>query len=281
MCYEPVKNCWDHTLTATPLQALKKLHDLLEIVRTLRSPSGCPWDIQQTRADLAKYLMEEACEVVDAIDSGSADALKEELGDLLFQILFLAVMAEEQQEFTISDVLSTVGEKMIRRHPHVFGDRVVHDVEEVKANWQIIKRDVEKRGGSRGLLDDIPRSLPALLRAQKMTEAASRVGFDWDRTDAVMAKVEEELGELRMALLDGRRERIGEEFGDLLFTLVNLGRFLKISADEALRQANRKFAERFAYMERKLSETGDEPLRASLSRMDALWEECKKDKQKE
>jgi tetrapyrrole methylase family protein/MazG family protein len=225
---------------------------------------------------MAKYLMDEACEVIDAIDSGSTDALKEELGDLLFQILFLAVMAEEQGEFTLSDVTAGIGEKMIRRHPHVFGGRTVRDVAEVKANWQAIKRDVEMKQAPAGILGGIPRSLPALVRAQKMTEAAAKVGFDWDQTDAVMLKVEEELRELRAALQEERRENVREEIGDLLFTLVNLCRFVKVDADEALRQANRKFEERFACMEQKLASAGKTPRQASLDEMDELWDECKK-----
>jgi tetrapyrrole methylase family protein/MazG family protein len=266
----------EHTLTEAPLQVLKNLHALLEMIRTLRSPAGCPWDRQQTRADMAKYLMDEACEVIDAIDSGSVSALKEELGDLLFQILFLAVMAEEQGEFTLSDVMAAIGEKMIRRHPHVFGDRVVRDAAEVKANWQAIKRDIEMKRASGGILDGIPRSLPALIRAQKMTEAAATVGFDWDRTDAVMLKMEEELRELRAALQEGRSQQIREELGDLMFTLVNLCRFVKVSADEALRQANRKFADRFACVEHRLKAAGKTPEQASLAEMDELWDECKK-----
>jgi tetrapyrrole methylase family protein/MazG family protein len=263
-------------LAEASLQDLKNLHALLEIIRTLRSPAGCLWDRQQTRPDLAKYLMDETCEVIDAIDSGSVSALKEELGDLLFQILFLAVMAEEQGEFTLSDVLEAIGEKMIRRHPHVFGDRAVRDVAEIKANWQAIKRDIEMKQASAGTLDGIPRSLPALIRAQKMTEAAATVGFDWDRTDAVMLKVDEELRELRAALQEGRPQKIREELGDLLFTLVNLCRFVKVNTDEALRQANRKFEERFACMEQKLAAAGKTPEQVSLVEMDALWDECKK-----
>jgi MazG family protein len=262
-------------LAEASLQVQKNLHALLEIIRTLRSPAGCLWDRQQTRADLAKYLMDETCEVIDAIDSGSVSALKEELGDLLFSILFLSVMAEEQGEFTLSDVMAAIGEKMVRRHPHVFSDRMVRDVAEIKANWQAIKRDVEMKRASAGILDGIPRSLPALIRAQKMTEAAATVGFDWDRTDAVMLKVEEELHELKEALQQGPPQKIREELGDLLFTLVNLCRFVKINADEALRQANRKFEERFACMEQKLAAAGKTPEQASLAEMDALWDKCK------
>jgi tetrapyrrole methylase family protein/MazG family protein len=265
----------DHTLTESSLQALKDIQALLEMIRTLRSPAGCLWDRQQTKADMGRYLMDEACEVIDAIDSGSIPALKEELGDLLFQILFLAVMAEEQGEFTLSDVMTAVGEKMIRRHPHVFGDRTVRDVAEIKANWQAIKRDLENKGAGGGILDGIPRSLPALLRAQKMTEKAASVGFDWDRTEAVMVKVEEEFRELRAALQDEQPQKIREELGDLLFSLVNLSRFVEVNADEALRQANRKFEDRFAYIEQRLTAAGKPPEQASLEEMDALWDEYK------
>lgn len=263
-------------MTDASLQVTKELHELLEMIRTLRSPAGCPWDRRQTRADMARYLLDEACETIDAIDSGSVPALKEELGDLLFQILFLTVMAEERREFTLSDVMAAISEKMIRRHPHVFGDLTVRDAAEVKANWEAIKRDLEMKHVSGGILDGVPRSLPALIRAQKMTEAAATVGFDWDRTDAVIVKVEEELHELRMAMRDERPENIREEIGDLLFTLVNLCRFVKVNADEALRQANRKFAERFVCMEQKLAAAGKTPQQASLAEMDALWDECKK-----
>jgi tetrapyrrole methylase family protein / MazG family protein len=269
------KNRENHILMETSLQALNALQALLETIRTLRSPAGCLWDRQQTRADMGRYLMDEACEVIDAIDSGSIPALKEELGDLLFQILFLTVMAEEQGEFTLPDVMTAVGEKMIRRHPHVFGDRKVRDVAEIKANWQAIKRDLEKKGDGEGILDGIPRSLPALLRAEKLTERAAKAGFDWDRTEAVMIKVEEEFSELRAALQEGAPLKIREELGDLLFSLVNLGRFVKVNADEALRQANRKFVDRFAYIEQSLAAAGKTPEQASLEVMDALWDEYK------
>jgi MazG family protein len=269
------KNRVDHILVKVSLQVEKNLHALMEIIRTLRSPAGCLWDRQQTRADLAKYLMDETCEVIDAIDSGSVSDLKEELGDLLFQILFLTVMAEERREFTLSDVMAAIGEKMIRRHPHVFGEGVVRDVAQIRENWQAIKREVELKHASGGILNGIPRALPALIRAQKMTEAAATVGFDWDRSDAVMLKAEEELGELKAALHVGQPRKIQEELGDLLFTLVNLCRFMSVNADEALRQANRKFEERFTCMEKKLAAAGKTPQQVSLAEMDLLWDQCK------
>ena len=265
-------------MTESFLQLHEELRTLLEIIRTLRSPTGCLWDRQQTKADMARYLMDESCEVIDAIDSGSAQGLKEELGDLLFQILFLAVMAEEQGEFTLSEVMTAVGEKMIRRHPHVFGGRTVRDVAEIKANWQTIKRDIENKGIDGGILDSIPRSLPSLIRSRKITEKAASVGFDWDRMEDVMAKVEEEFLELRTALKEERPKQIREEFGDLLLSLVNLSRFIAVDADQALRQANRKFTDRFAYIEQKLAAAGKTPEHVPLQEMDALWNEYKLNK---
>lgn len=256
-------------------QTAKNLYALIEMIRTLRSPQGCPWDRRQSGPEMAKYVLEEACEVVDAVESGSVAGLREELGDLLFLVIFLAVMAEERGEFTLADVMSAVGEKMLRRHPHVFGDGAVSSVAEVKANWETIKRDIEMKGASGGLLDGIPRSLPALARAQKMTQAASKVGFDWDSTDAVLLKVEEEWGELRAALSGARQTEIREEFGDLLFTMVNLGRFLQLDAEESLRNANRKFALRFACIEREIKAAGKTLEQISLVEMDLLWEACK------
>lgn len=254
------------------LQVLRGLSDLLEIIRKLRSPEGCLWDRQQGREDIGRYLIDEAYEVVDAIGGGSASALREELGDLLFQILFLAVMAEERGEFALPDVMREIAEKMIRRHPHVFAGRKVRDVDEIKSNWREIKETRENRPRGRGVLDGIPRSLPALLRAQKMTERASRVGFDWTATEEVLVKVEEELGELKDALQGGEPGKVREELGDLLFALVNLSRFARVDAEDALRRANEKFARRFAGVERGLAARGKTPGQASLEEMDRLWE---------
>ncbi len=257
------------------LQVLRGLWDLLEIIRKLRSPEGCLWDRQQKREDVGRYLIDEAYEVIDAIAGGSSSDLQEELGDLLFQICFLAVMAEEREEFALPDVLRAVGEKMIRRHPHVFGGRKVRDVDEIKANWREIKENLENKPRGAGILDGIPRSLPALLRAQKMTERASRVGFDWAATEEVLVKVEEELGELKAALQGGEPAKVREELGDLIFALVNLGRFARVDAEDALRRANDKFARRFAGVERGLAAQGKTPGQASLAEMDRLWEQGK------
>jgi tetrapyrrole methylase family protein/MazG family protein len=257
------------------LQVLKGLWDLLEIVKKLRSPEGCLWDRQQGKEDVGRYLIDEAYEVVDAIDGGSASALREELGDLLFQILFLAVMAEERGEFNLPDVMGDIAEKMIRRHPHVFGDRKVRDVDEIRANWRDIKENLENKCRGKGLLDGIPRSLPSLPRARKMTEKASGVGFDWSSAEEVLVKVEEELEELKAALRGNEPVKVREELGDLLFSLVNLSRFARVDADEALRRANEKFARRFACVERELAARGKTPGQASLEEMDRLWDACK------
>jgi tetrapyrrole methylase family protein/MazG family protein len=225
---------------------------------------------------VGKYLIEEAYEVLESIEKGTAEDQKEELGDLLFQILFMAQLAEENGEFAISDVLDTVREKMIRRHPHVFGMTKVRDVEDIKANWDDIKRQVEMKG-KRGesFLGRVPLALPALARAQKLTEETAKVGFDWEDMDGVLAKTEEEMTEFRSALASGERERIREELGDLLFALVNVARFSDIAAEEALRASIHKFVDRFSYIETALKARGKSPAEASLDEMDALWNEAK------
>jgi tetrapyrrole methylase family protein/MazG family protein len=249
---------------------------LLDIIEKLRSPDGCLWDRKQKKEDIVKYLLEETYELVDAIDAGSPQDLKEEMGDVLFQILFLARIAEEAGEFTISDVMEYVAEKMIRRHPHVFGNITVKNIEEIKTNWEDIKKHSENRHtDSSGFFDRIPRSLPSLTRAQKVTEKASRVGFDWDRAEDVLVKIEEELHEFKSALNFNDTHSIREEIGDLLFSLVNLCRFVNVNAEEALSASLAKFIERFSYIEKKLVEQGKSLSDASLNEMDVLWNEAK------
>jgi len=254
-----------------------RFEKLLALIERLRDPAGgCPWDIRQKKEDVGLYLLDETYEVLEAIGKDTPEALREELGDLLFMILFLARIAEEENLFGINGVLDDVTAKMIRRHPHVFGEAKVKDAAEVKRNWDRIKRDVEKRGENEtSLLARIPRTLPALMRAQKITSEAAKVGFDWDSAASVMAKVEEELGEFREALAKGDPGRIRDEIGDTLFSIVNLGRHLKVDAEEALRAANRKFEERFLYIEERLRERGKDPASSTLEEMDALWDEAK------
>lgn len=261
-------------------EAAERFQRLLSIIETLRDPAGgCPWDIRQTKGDVGRYLLDETYEVLEAVGKDSPAATREELGDLLFMILFLTRIAEEESLFEINGVLEDITAKMVRRHPHVFGDAKVKDAAEVKRNWDQIKRDVEKRGeGDSSVLAKVPRAIPALLRAQKLTGEAAKVGFDWDSVQGVFSKVEEELGEFREALAKGSPDRVREEVGDILFSVVNLSRHLHVNAEEALRETNRKFEERFLYIEARLRERGKDPASSTLEEMDALWEEAKKQK---
>ena len=261
-------------------EATDRFEKLLTLIERLRNPEGgCPWDIRQTKEDVGRYLLDETYEVLDAVGKASPAALREELGDLLFMILFLARIAEEENLFGISGVLDDISAKMIRRHPHVFGDAKVKDAAEVKRNWDQIKRDVEKRGetkppcwqGSPGRCRHScePRRSPRKRRKSASTGT---------QPQSVMAKVEEELGECREALAKGDPDRVREEIGDILFSIVNLSRHLKVNSEEALRSTNRKFEERFLYIEERLREQGKDPASSTLNEMDALWEEAKRRK---
>ena len=257
--------------------AEEKFRELLDLVEKLRSPDGCPWDRAQKKGDIGRYLMEEAYEVLDALEGSSPENVQEELGDLLFQILFLARMAEEAGEFNIADVIEEISTKMIRRHPHVFGDATVGGVEEVRTNWERIKTEVEHKGDQGSpICDGIPRSLSTLARAQRITDRAAEAGFDWPDTAGVLDKVEEELAEFRAALETKDPKRIQDEAGDLLFTLVNLCRFAQVDAEAALRSSLRKFIDRFSHIERELAARGKTPGDSSLAEMDRIWEEAKK-----
>ncbi len=267
----------DNPLKPSTLQAEEKFRELLELVAKLRSPDGCPWDRSQKKGDIAHYLLEETYEVIEALEGDSPPALREELGDLLFHILFLARIAEELEEFDIAGVLKTITEKMIRRHPHVFGDARVKNVGEVRDNWDRIKREVEHKGADDArLFDGVPRSLPTLARAQRIAARASEVGFDWSATGEVLKKVDEELAEFRTALEIGDQAAIHDEAGDLLFTLVNLCRFVQVDAEAALRTSLGKFTRRFAHIERALAAEGKTPADSSLAEMDRLWDVAKK-----
>lgn len=264
-------------LTDSSSHPEQDFQNLLKIIQKLRSPDGCLWDIRQKKEDVGRYLIDEAYEVIDAIDSGSPDELKEELGDLLFQILFLARISEEDGEFDISDVIKGISEKMIRRHPHVFGNKKVKDIPEIKSNWENIKKQEKNRKGEdEYLFHQIPKSLPSLLRAQKITKEASKVGFDWESIDGVLKKIEEELMEFRAALKSKEKGELKDEIGDIIFSLVNLSRFVEISADEALRSSIRKFTDRFSYIEGKLKDQGKTLSGATLEEMDNLWNESKR-----
>ena len=252
---------------------------LVEIMRRLRGPGGCPWDAEQTHESLTRYLLEEAYEVMEAIDAGTPELLKEELGDLLLQPVFHAAIAEEQEHFTIADVLDAINDKLVRRHPHVFGDMVIKSSSAQIENWEKIKK-VEKGDERKSALSGVPPHLPALLRAQKVTEKAARVGFDWEHVDQVFAKVLEELHEFEETMAAGDQERMEAELGDLLFAIVNLGRFLAITPEEALRKTISRFTTRFEHVEEALHRQGRQMTDATLAEMDRLWEEAKRDEQK-
>ncbi len=244
-------------------------------MRKLRSPDGCLWDREQKPPQVARYLLEEAYEVLDAVESGSPQALQEELGDLLFQIVILAAMAEEQGDFNLADVMQVAGEKMIRRHPHVFGDVQVRNVQDINENWERIKKSEQGEAASRERFQGIAKALPALLRAQKITKEAARDGFDWESTAGVLQKVEEEWAELKEALRTSQPEKIREEMGDTLFTLVNLCRFLNVDAETSLHLALQKFTRRFSLMEEELAREGKKPADVTLEEWDKLWEGAK------
>lgn len=247
---------------------------LVAIMRRLRAPGGCPWDAEQTHESLKRYLIEECYEVIEAIDMNDPEHLKEELGDLMLQPIFHAAIAEGEGTFTIDDVLDTICEKLIRRHPHVFGDEVVKSADEQVANWERIKKK-EKGAERRSALSGVPPHLPALLKAQKVTEKAARVGFDWEHVDQVFAKVLEELKEFEETMVARDQERMEAELGDLLFATVNLGRFLAIDPEEALRKTIARFSRRFAHVEDTLHASGKHLQDATLAEMDRLWEEAK------
>jgi tetrapyrrole methylase family protein/MazG family protein len=248
--------------------------DLVAIMRRLRAPGGCPWDAEQTHESLTRYLLEEAYEVIEAIEARSADHLREELGDLLLQPIFHAAIAEESGDFNIGDVIQTLCDKLIRRHPHVFGDMEIRDSSAQMENWERIKRH-EKGAERPSALSGVPPQLPALLKAQKITEKASRVGFDWEHVDQVMAKVMEELHEFEEAMAGNDNDRMEAELGDLLFAIVNLGRFLSINPEEALRKTINRFQNRFRYVEERLADQGRQMGNTPLEEMDRFWEEAK------
>ncbi|WP_173931759.1 nucleoside triphosphate pyrophosphohydrolase [Chelativorans sp. Marseille-P2723] len=255
---------------------------LIEIMAALRDPeSGCPWDVEQDFSSIAPYTIEEAYEVLDAIQRNDMRDLREELGDLLLQVVFHARMAEEEGSFDFGDVVEAITSKMIRRHPHVFGDMDAQQAGMAKGMWERIKAEEKKArragddggtDGPQGYLDDMTVALPALTRALKLQAKAARVGFDWGEARPILDKIEEEIGELREAMDNGQYEAIAEEFGDLLFAIVNLGRHLQIDPEAALRGANDKFRSRFHAIERGLKAKGKSLEQAQLEEMEALWQ---------
>lgn len=261
--------------TDDPVVLNKQFWRLKEIVKILRSPEGCPWDREQTHQSIRKNLIEETCEVLETIDENDPEAMCEELGDLLMQILLHSQMTEEEGFFTVDDVVATLNEKLLRRHPHVFGDMGANDAEEALQNWQAIKAEEKKAKGLEvgSLLDGLPPDLTALLTALKLQKKAATVGFDWDSIELVMDKVLEEWHEFNQATTDQDKK---EEFGDLLFALVNLSRFVKIDPEEALSLSNLKFKRRFAYIERKFQQAGKSMENATLEEMEEVYQEGKR-----
>lgn len=254
---------------------MSEFEKLREVVKRLRGPGGCPWDREQTHETLKPCLIEEAYEVLDAIDLHDVCALREELGDLLLQVLAHGQIAEESGTFSLEDVLTTVTEKLIRRHPHVFGGRVAQDSEEALRNWSEIKEEERSDKGGSSVLDGVPNALPALLKAQRVTEKASYAGFDWKDTRGVEQKILEEVQELTLAIEQKDRSSMEAEFGDLLLSLVNLARFLKIDSEGSLYGAVRRFEERFRFIEQELRLRGKNTRTTPLEEMEALWQQAK------
>ena len=249
---------------------------LLDIMTRLREPTGCPWDREQTHTSLKPYLIEEAYEVLEAIESGRSGPLQEELGDLLFQVVFHARLAEELGEFTMADLLRQLIDKMVRRHPHVFGDASVGTATEALVQWEAIKqREADARGQRRSVLDGVPRALPSLLRAQRVQSKAARVNFDWPDARAAWHKVEEEIREAAEALASGDARRIREELGDALFSIVNVARLSALDADEALHAAIEKFRRRFTDMEAALDARGTSVSAVTPDELERSWEAAK------
>ncbi|SJZ48719.1 ATP diphosphatase [Enhydrobacter aerosaccus] len=261
-----------------PKEPLARLRAVMSWLRD--RDQGCPWDIDQTFQTIAPYTIEEAYEVADAIERNDMSGLKEELGDLLLQVVYHSQMASEIQAFDFDDVAAAIAEKMIDRHPHVFGDLKIADADAQTVSWEARKAaERAQKAGSQpaSTLEGVARALPALLRAEKLQKRAARVGFDWTEIGPVIAKIEEELAELRAELqvTDGDRMRITDELGDVLFAVANLARHCKVDPEAALRSTNDKFERRFRYVEQRLAEKGRKPAEASLEEMEALWQEAK------
>lgn len=248
----------------------RSFDDLVQLMTRLRGPDGCPWDRKQTLPDLKPYVIEEAYEVVDAIDRDDRGALLEEVGDMLLEAVFLTEITREEGTFDVYDSITAIHDKLVRRHPHVFGDVEAKDAEQVLTNWEKLKQ-AERKAENKSLLSGVPQSLPGLLKASRLTEKAARVGFDWRRTEDVFDKLDEEIAELREAVASGDAAHVQEEIGDLLFTIANLARKVNVNPEEALQSTNRKFMTRFQWMESHAENFES----LTLEEMDALWNRAK------
>ncbi len=250
----------------------KKFEELVEIVEKLRAPDGCPWDREQTNQSLLPYFIEEVYELIESVDEENWDTVKEELGDLLLHVVFQASIGEDEGKFKLADSLTNVNEKLVRRHPHVFGDAKADAAFHAKQNWEAQKH---KEKGRKSRLDGVPKNLPALVRAQRLQQKASYAGFDWDEVEQVWDKVHEEIQELKDAQSNEAKDHIAEEIGDVLFAVVNLARYLDIPAEDALRKTNQKFTSRFSKVEEGIKAQGKELEDVSIEEMDAIWEMAK------
>jgi len=248
--------------------------ELVAVVARLRSPEGCPWDREQTRETLKQYLVEEFYELIDALEEGDEGGMKEELGDLLFQIVLQSQLSREKGTFAIHDVIDGIGRKMIRRHPHVFGDQRLETSGDVVRTWEEHKRKEGKIPES--VMDGVPKSLPALLRASRLQKKATAVGFDWENSDDMFNKLEEEIREFREALAGKKHDEVEDELGDILFVLVRIANFVNVNAEDALRRTIRKFIQRFKYIEAGASGSGRTLSEMTLEEMEVLWNEAKK-----
>lgn len=267
----------------------KIFDELVNVMARLRAPGGCPWDREQTYASLAQYLLEETYETFDAIQeadqTGNTVNLREELGDILLQVVFHSTIAKEKGDFTIEEVVAGVTQKLVLRHPHVFGDKKLETANDVLQNWDELKKSEREASGKEektknSILEDVTTHFPALLEAQKLTKKAAKVGFDWENAEQIFDKLNEEIAELHKEVSEQNNDKIEEEIGDLLFAVVNLARKLEIDAETALKRTNRKFRQRFEFIETELKEKGKSLTDSDLEEMDTLWNEAKKLKAK-
>ena len=250
-----------------------QFEELVKIVSELRAPDGCPWDREQTNQSLLPYFIEEAYELIESVDEKNWENVKEELGDLLLHVVFQGSIAEQDGKFQLVESLLTVNEKLISRHPHVFGDAQADEAFHAKQNWEAAKH---KEKGRDSRLDGVPKNLPSLVRAQRLQQKTSYAGFDWDKVEQVWEKIHEEILELKEAQLSNNKKHIEEEIGDVIFSVVNLARFLDISAENSLRKTNKKFINRFKKVEERIKEQGKEIDDATLEEMDSIWNEAKR-----
>jgi|TARA_B100000315_G_scaffold42278_1_gene37178 tetrapyrrole methylase family protein/MazG family protein len=256
--------------------ATESFRKLIEIVDTLMGENGCPWDNVQTRESLKPYLVEETYEVLEALDTNDPDQIKDELGDLLYQILFHSKISSKSNEFDIKDVLDNLKEKMVRRHPHVFKEGQINTPDQVIERWEEIKKEEKTHSNHPSILDSVPKQLPSLLKAQKLQKKAAKEGFDWDEISDVFDKLDEEIAEFKSAVLEGKDTDIQSELGDILFVLVNIAKFKKIDAEEALRSTNNKFIKRFQHIEQEVAKQGKTLKETSLEDMEHHWQNAKK-----